>query len=91
LSIAIIMTPAAYHRLVEKGPVSNFFIALASMLIATAMLPLMTALCVEVYLLGRVILGIPWIASLVAGLLFVIFASLWFAFPLAMRRLRDEA
>src|SRR5258708_1326536 len=55
LAIAIIMTPAAYHRLVERGSVSGFFIELASRLIAAAMLPLTVALCLEVYLVGRMV------------------------------------
>jgi DMSO reductase anchor subunit len=37
IAIALIMTPAAYHRQVELGSVSDFFIKLASMLIAVAM------------------------------------------------------
>src|SRR4051794_39376366 len=55
VAIALIMTPAAYHRLVEWGSVSDFFVRLASGLIATAMVPLMVALCLEVYLVGRVV------------------------------------
>src|SRR4029453_9013295 len=40
MAIAVIMTPAAYHRIVEQTTVSEFFIKLASWLIAAAMLPL---------------------------------------------------
>jgi hypothetical protein len=52
LAIAIIMTPAAYNRLVERGSLSDLFVRLASWLVAAAMLPLMIALCVEVYMDG---------------------------------------
>jgi Family of unknown function (DUF6328) len=58
------MTPAAYHRIVEHGTVSHFFVNLASRLIATAMIPLMFAIMLEVLLVGRLILGKGW-ASLV--------------------------
>jgi hypothetical protein len=86
LAIAIIMTPAAYHRLVERGSISEFFVRLASTMIAVAMLPLMIALCLEVYLLGRVILHQGKISIAVAGMLLIVFAGLWFGFPFLMRR-----
>ena len=90
VAIAIIMTPAAYHRLVERGFVSDFFVRLASWLVAAAMLPLMLALCIEVYLLGRVILHQQWICALVAVFLLTVFSGLWFFFPFAMRGRRPD-
>ena len=57
LAIAIIMTPAAYHRIVEQGSVSLFFVRLISWLICAAMVPLAVALGLEVYVVGTVILG----------------------------------
>src|SRR3954452_3144591 len=77
LSIGLIMTPAAYHRQVEPGSVSAFFVRLASRLVAIAMLPLAVALCLEVYLLGGVILGDRRTSFVVAGMLLLIFAGLW--------------
>ena len=85
LSIAIIMTPAAYHRLAEPNTVTPFFVRLASWLIAAAMVPLMIALSLEVYLLGRLVLADAWSAAAIAAALFAVFAALWFVFPLAMR------
>jgi len=81
LAIGLIMTPPAYHRQVEPGSVSGFFVRLASRLVAIAMLPLAVALCLEVYLLGRVILGDRMTSSVVAGMLLLIFAGLWYLFP----------
>jgi len=88
LAIAIIMTPAAYHRLAERGSISGFFVRLASGLIAIAMFPLMLALCIEVHLLGRVILQQEWISATISILLLIVFAGLWYGFPFAMRRSR---
>jgi hypothetical protein len=85
LAIATIMTPPAYHRIVEQGSVSLFFVRLISWLIAAAMVPLMVALCLEVYVVGTVILGARGPSAIVAGVLMVIFTALWFAFPFAMR------
>ena len=86
LAIAIIMTPAAYHRLAEQCTVTDFFVRLASWLIAAAMVPLMVALNLEVYLLGRIVLDNPWAARTIAATLLIVFAGLWFAFPLAVRK-----
>src|SRR5438067_10117619 len=90
LAVAVIMTPAAYHRLVERGLISEFFVSLASALIAIAMVPLMAALCLEVYLLGRVVLHEQSISIAIATLLLIVFAGLWFVFPFAMRFTRDR-
>jgi hypothetical protein len=83
VAIAIIMTPAAYNRLVERGSLSDFFVRLA-------LVPLMIAVCVQVYLLGRVILHGQWISAAVAAFLLIIFSGLWYAFPFAMLWLRSD-
>lgn len=48
LSIALIMTPTAYHRIVEPESGSEFFVRLASRLVAAAMAPLMISLSIDV-------------------------------------------
>jgi hypothetical protein len=88
LAIAIIMTPAAYHRIVEQGSVSSFFVRLISWLIALAMVPLMIALALEIYVVGTVILGQRTASAAVAGVLLAVFNALWFVFPFAMRNRR---
>src|SRR5438874_12226699 len=40
ISMSLVMTPAAYHRLAERGRISSRFTELASWLIASAMGPL---------------------------------------------------
>jgi membrane protease YdiL (CAAX protease family) len=85
LSVALIMTPAAYHRIAEQGTVSKFFVRFASWLIAAAMIPLMIAVCLDVYIIGELIMGSPWISLGASLVLFVIFTVLWFALPLAWR------
>jgi hypothetical protein len=90
IAIAIIMTPAAYHRLVERGSISDFFVELASWLIAAAMLPLMIALCIEVYVVGRVIVHQQWICVATSAFLSIVLAGLWYVFPFTMRRFRRD-
>ena len=85
IAIALIMTPAAYHRLAKQTTISKFFVRLASWLIAAAMVPLMLGLTLEVYLLGLLVIGDPKTSLAVSTALFGVFSLLWFVFPLAMR------
>ena len=85
IAIALIMTPAAYHRLAEQTTISKFFVWLASWLIAAAMVPLMLGLMLEVYLLGLLVIGDPKTSLAASTALFGVFSMLWFVFPLAMR------
>lgn len=79
------MAPAAYHRMVEQGSVSLFFVRLISWMIAVAMVPLAVALSLEVYVVGTVILGERAASAVIAGGVVSAFAALWFVFPFAMR------
>ena len=85
LAIGLIMTPAAYHRQVHPGTVDRFFVRPASFLVTLAMAPLMAGLCLDVYLLGRIVLNSGPVAIAIAALLFTVLAALWFAFPQAMK------
>ena len=88
IAIAVIMTPAAYHRQVEPGSVSEQFVKLASRLVTAAMVPLMLGLCLDVYLLAPMILGGSAISMAIATGLLALFGTLWFVFPQIMRRAR---
>jgi hypothetical protein len=85
IAIALIMTPAAYHRIAEQGTVTRFFVRLASWLVAAAMLPLMVGLCLDVYLLGRIVLASQSASIATAATLLALFTGLWVVFPLWMR------
>ena len=85
VAIGLIMAPAAYHRIVEQHSVSRFFIQLASVMIAVSMLPLLTAISFEIYILGHLVLDNDqvsfWAAVAVAGFL----ATLWYVMPFTAR------
>lgn len=85
VAIALIMAPAAYHRLAEQRDVSKFFVQFASWMIAGAMVPLMGALSIDVYLVGRVVLGSATVSGAIATGVLILLAALWFVFPLFMR------
>jgi Family of unknown function (DUF6328) len=86
LSIALIMAPAAYHRIVEPEAGSEFFVRLTSGLIATAMAPLMISLTLDVYIVANLVVENAFMSATIAIFVLVAFAGLWFAFPLARRR-----
>lgn len=83
LAIALIMTPAAYHRICEPGRTSMFFVRLASALVAVAMVPLILGISLDLYVVTRMALPEedPWLGVTLALVSFIVFASLWIAFP----------
>jgi len=81
IAIALVMTPAAYHRQVEPRRATDAFVVLASRLVSSAMLPLAAGLAIDVYLIARVITGMPALAATIASVVFGLFVALWFVFP----------
>ena len=81
IAIALVMTPAAYHRQVEPRRATVSFLVLASRLVSAAMLPLAAGLAIDVHLIARVITGMPVLAATIGVVVFGLFVALWFAFP----------
>jgi hypothetical protein len=81
IAIALVMTPAAYHRQVEPRRATVSFVVLASHLVSAAMLPLAAGLAIDVHLIARVITGLPSLAAAIGVVVFLLFVALWFAFP----------
>jgi len=80
IAIALVMTPAAYHRQTGTSRVTQSFIKLATRLLLWGMWPLMVGLCIDFFLIAKLILD----GSLAAALTIVLgslFISLWFIFP----------
>ena len=86
LAIALLMTPAAYHRIAERGQVSRRMIRIASRLISLGMVPLMFALALDLYVVILAAIDDRRIAIGAAVLGLLVFAACWFAFPFAQRR-----
>ena len=84
IAIALIMTPAAYHRQAEPQHASERFIRVSTRLLLASMPPLAVAICLDFYLVARLVLGDGWVGWLAAGL-FLVFVALWFALPLLGR------
>lgn len=89
LSIALVMTPAAYHRLAEQGQVSRHMTMLSSRLISAAMLPLMGALALDTFVVVVAVLEEMLYGVMAAAGTLLVCAALWFAFPLYARKRRE--
>lgn len=82
VAVAIIMTPAALHRGTGSKLVTDTFVRLSASLLGWSMAPLALGICLDFYLIARVIIGTRLVALLSVGL-FAIFILLWFVLPRA--------
>lgn len=89
-AIALIMAPAAYHRLTRPDYVTHHFLRVSTRLLLGGMPLLMLALAIDTYLVGRVIGG-SRMAGWVTGVMLAAYVALWFVLPLASRALRLDA
>ncbi|WP_342118510.1 DUF6328 family protein [Pseudoduganella sp. OTU4001] len=86
VAIALVMLPAAYHRLAEPSIVSRRAIKVSSRAICYALAPLAAALALDVAVVLYMVTESS-MASAGGGLCaFVLLIGLWFAYPLRQRR-----
>jgi hypothetical protein len=80
MAIALIMSPAAYHRQNDPCQITARFIEVSTRLVLWSMPALALSLCVEFYLISRVIMGRP-VALVLASLQLIVCSFLWFVVP----------
>jgi hypothetical protein len=81
VAIGLVLAPAALHRQAEPGTVTERFVSVSSHLLMWSMLPLAGGICLDVYLVSRLILGSRGAAGVVASSLLALLAVLWVALP----------
>ncbi len=81
ITTIIIMTQAIFHRQTGLKHVENEFIHIATRLLLLGMFPLATSVCLEFYLISRLILNNVWLSVLFALGLFCLFLLLWIGLP----------
>jgi hypothetical protein len=86
IAIALVMAPAALHRQSDPMSVSRRFIKVSSRLLMASMVPLAAGICLDVYVVVRVILGTTNAAVAIAALMLVVFIVLWRVIPQHIRR-----
>ena len=81
IAIALVMTPAAYHRQAERDGVSEQFVVLSSRVLLWSMVPLVLAICLDFYLIARLILHNAVLSAAFTILLCALFVIPWFILP----------
>jgi len=87
----LLMTPAAYHRLVEVGENSEHFHTLASRMVLAAMACLPIGVCGDVFVVVVKVTGVFSVALAVSLALLTVFYGLWFGYTLVARGRLDGA
>jgi hypothetical protein len=87
-TMALMMAPAAYHRQVECDRVTARFIVLSTRLLTIAMLPFIAAVCLDTYLIGRLITQGSTLGLIAAAGMFCVLSGLWFVLPAVAGRHR---
>lgn len=86
VAIVLVMAPAALHRQSDPMAVSRRFIENSSRFLMASMIPLAAGICLDVYVIARVILGTVVGAVVIAVLLLAVFILFWRVIPQIARR-----
>lgn len=91
VTIVLLITPAAYHRLVEEGEETEHFHRFASKVLVAALVPLALALAGDVYVIVQKVSDSQLVSVVSALVLLAIFWELWFGLTLYRRTQRQYA
>jgi MFS family permease len=90
VSIVLLMTPAAYHRIVERGEETEHFHNFASRILVAAMVPLALGVSGDLFVIVRKVTESATSAAASAAVSLLFFYGLWFGFTL-YRRNREQS
>jgi len=80
LSIILLMTPAAYHRIVDEGEDTDRFHRFASRIMLAAMIPLAIGISGDFFVVLRKVTGSLSFATAGAAGTLILFLAFWFGF-----------
>ena len=86
LSVIGLMTPAAYHRIVERGENTEHFHRFAGAMLLAALVPLALGICGDFYVVMSKVSKSELLPIMLKILLLIFFGGLWFGLPLLRRR-----
>ena len=89
LTIVLLMTPAAYHRIVERGEETAHFHHFAGRMLLAAMVPLALGLSGDFFLVARKVTESVTLAAALGLVLLALFYGLWFGFTTYRRSQRQ--
>ena len=91
LAVVLLMTPAAYHRLVERGQETEHFHRFASKMLVAALVPLALALAGDAYVVVRKVTDSLLVSVVFALVMLAVFWEFWFGLTLYRRTQRQYA
>lgn len=86
LTAILLMTPPAYHRLVEKGEETERFHRVATRFVVSSMVPLALGISVDFYVVLKKVTESARLSALFAAIVLATFYGLWFVFSLLRAR-----
>ncbi|HVF91918.1 MAG TPA: DUF6328 family protein [Blastocatellia bacterium] len=89
LTVVLLMVPAAYHRIVERGEETEHFHSFASVMVVAAMVPLALGIAGDIFVVFRKVTESASLGLAVAGLALALFYGLWFGFTAYRKRQRE--
>jgi cytochrome bd-type quinol oxidase subunit 2 len=90
LAVILLMTPAAYHRLVERGEDTEHFHRFASRMLLASMIPLALGVTGDFFVVARKVTESEGLSIGLSALALLIFYGLWFGFTLYKRKAREK-
>lgn len=81
VAVALVMTPAAIHRRTGSLKVTKKFVESSARLLLWSMFPLLMGICIDFYLIARLITKSVPAAVVIALFVLAVFVLLWFVFP----------
>ena len=88
IAVALIMTPAAYHRITGIRHVTTRYLAISSRFLLASMLVLAIGLAMDYYVVGWLAFESP-VPAFAAAALFALLTACWFVFPYRRRAAGD--
>jgi Family of unknown function (DUF6328) len=89
LTVVLLMTPAAYHRIVEQGEETEHFHRFASKMVVAALVPLALGIAGGVYVAVQKVTESTLLSVVAALVTLALFWELWFGITLYRRTQRD--
>jgi hypothetical protein len=87
LTIALLVTPAALHRIVWAGEESDTFLGIGSGVTILALLPLACGMAADAYVVFARMTGMTTGAAIFAGIVLLVLLGFWYVWP-GLDRLR---
>jgi hypothetical protein len=85
LTVVLLITPAALHRIVWAGEDSEEVLRIGSYITILALLPLACGMAADAYVVFARITGMTMGAAVAAALVLLVLLGFWFAWPLVDR------